>query len=85
MSKKLLSLALALVMCLGLTVPAMAAAYVKVVENETQGVKITMNGFLREETHRYNCDPGILADSIELTIYVVADNYTVTVEALEGR
>ena len=85
MSKKFLSLALALALCLGLTVPAFAAGTVKVVENETQGVKITMNGFLREETHRYNCDPGILADSIELTIYVVTDNSTVTVEALEGR
>jgi len=83
--KKAFSLVLVLVTCLGLTVPAFATGTVKVVENETQGVKITLNGFLREETHRYKCDLGILADSIELTIYVVADNSTVTVEALEGR
>lgn len=46
MSKKLLSLALALVMCLGLTVPAFVAGTVKVVEDKTHSVKITMNGFL---------------------------------------
>ena len=50
----MLSLVLALVMCLGLTVPAFAAGAVKVVENKTQGVKITLNGFLREETRSYN-------------------------------
>ena len=96
MSKKFLSLALALVMCLGLTVPAFAAGTVKVVENETQGVKITMNGFLREETHRYNVlvatdydeDTGEeipIVEPREFTICVVADNSTVTIEALEGR
>lgn len=82
MSKKFLSLALALAMCLGLTVPAFAAGTVKVVEDETHGVRITMNGFLREETHRYNLAGG---GTDEFTFYVVADNSTVTIEALEGR
>lgn len=81
--KKLLSLALALVMCLGLTVPAFAAGTVKVVEDQTLGLKVTMHEFLREETHRYSFDDGMFI--LEQTIYVVADNSTVTVEALEGR
>lgn len=81
--KKLLSLALALVMCLGRTVPAFAAGTVKVVEDQILGLKVTMHEFLREETHRYSFDDGMFI--LEQTIYVVADNSTVTVEALEGR
>lgn len=93
MKKKLLSLALALALCLGLAIPVSAAGTKKVVEDETHGVKITMNEFLRTETHRYNLN---LSDNlyaidapqgwtVDLTIYVVADNSTVTVEALPGR
>lgn len=81
--KKLLSLALALVMCLGRTVPAFAAGTIKVVEDQILGLKVTMHEFLREETHRYSFDDGMFI--LEQTIYVVADNSTVTVEALEGR
>lgn len=94
MKKKLLSLALALALCLGLAVPVSAAGTKKVVEDETHGVKITMNEFLRVETRRYNMnlqdDEEYIIDkptgsTIDLTIYVVADNSTVTVEALAGR
>lgn len=92
MRKKMLSLALALVMCLGLTVPVSAAGTQKVLVDETHGVKITLNGFLREVTHPYNHnvwydeDTGELSGvTIEHTIYVVANNSTVTIEALEGR
>lgn len=95
MRKKLLSLALALALCLGLAAPVSAAGTKKVVEDETHGVKITMNEFLRVETHRYNRDVWIDEDfpaidkpvggTIDLTLYVVADNSTVTVEALPGR
>lgn len=95
MRKKLLSLALAMALCLGLAAPASAAGTKKVVEDETHGVKITMNEFLRTETHRYNRDVWIDEDfpaidkpvggTIDLTLYVVADNSTVTVEALPGR
>lgn len=62
MRKKLLSLALALALCLGLAAPAFAAGTKKVVEDETHGVKITMNEFLRVETHRYNRDVWIDED-----------------------
>ena len=55
MKKKLLSLALALACCLGLAVPVSAAGTKRVEMDETRGVKITMDGFLRVETHRYNC------------------------------
>ena len=92
MKKKLLSLALALACCLGLAVPVSAAGTTKVVENVEQGLKISMDGFLREETHRYNNiiyideDTGELSGSTSMyKIYVVADNSTVTVEALPGR
>ena len=92
MKKRLLSLALALACCLGLAVPVSAAGTKKVVENTTQGLKITMDGFLRLETHRYNNnlyidETGAVFDGWTDTykIYVVADNSTVTVEALPGR
>ena len=92
MKKRLLSLALALACCLGLAVPVSAAGTTKVVENVEQGLKISMDGFLREETHRYNNiiyideDTGELSGSTSMyKIYVVADNSTVTVEALPGR
>lgn len=90
MKKKLLSLALALALCLGLAAPASAAGTKKVVEVETHGLKITMNEFLREETHLYNHDVLENIDRLhgvtyEWTICVVADNSTVTVEALPGR
>ena len=93
MKKRLLALFLALALCVGLTVPAFAAGTKKVVEDELHGVKITMNGFLRTETRRYNLnlsDNEYVIDkpegtTVDLTIYVVADNSTVTVEALPGR
>ena len=62
MKKRLLSLALALACCLGLAVPVSAAGTKKVVEDEEHGVKITMNEFLRVETHRYNRDVWIDED-----------------------
>ena len=55
MKKRLLAVFLALALCVGLTVPAFAAGTKKVVEDQAHGVKITMNGFLRVETRRYNC------------------------------
>ena len=82
MKKKLLSLALALAFCLGLAAPASAAGTKKVVEIEENGLKITMNGFLRVETRRYDMREN---GARLLTIYVVEDNSTVTVEAMEGR
>ena len=92
MKKRLLAVFLALALCVGLTVPAFAAGTKKVVENTTQGLKITMDGFLRLETHRYNNnlyidETGAVFDGWTDTykIYVVADNSTVTVEALPGR
>jgi LysM repeat protein len=81
--KKALSLTLALALSLALAVPAFAAGTVKVVEDQNLGIKVTMNEFLREETHRYSFDDGMFI--LEQTIHVVADNSTVTVEALEGR
>ena len=92
MKKRLLAVFLALALCVGLTVPAFAAGTKKVVENTTQGLKITMDGFLRVETRRYNNnlyidETGAVFDGWTDTykIYVVADNSTVTVEALPGR
>ncbi len=92
MKKRLLAVFLALALCVGLTVPAFAAGTKKVVEDQAHGVKITMNGFLRVETHRYNNnlyidETGAVFDGWTDTykIYVVADNSTVTVEALPGR
>ena len=94
--KKAFSLTLALALSLALAAPAFATGTVKVVEDETHGVKITLNGFLREETHRYNVWTGSnydedtyeeipIMEPREFTIYVVADNSTVTIEALKGR
>ena len=92
MKKRLLAVFLALALCVGLTVPAFAAGTKKVVEDQAHGVKITMNGFLRVETRRYNCgvwynefEERLSGTTPEFTIYVVADNSTVTVEALPGR
>ncbi|MDE6955322.1 MAG: hypothetical protein K2P18_06105, partial [Oscillospiraceae bacterium] len=92
MKKRLLAVFLALALCVGLTVPAFAAGTKKVVEDQAHGVKITMNGFLRVETRRYNCgvwyntfEERLGGSTPEFTIYVVADNSTVTVEALPGR
>lgn len=94
MKKRLLSLALALACCLGLAVPVSAAGTKKVVEDKDHGVKITMNEFLRVESHYYNStlqeDDDYVTDkpqgsTIHLTLYVVADNSTVTLEALPGR
>ncbi len=81
MKKKILSLALALVLCVALAVPALAAGTPKTVEDEAHGVRITMNEVLWEETGHYEVD-GV---SRELTIHVVADNSAVEVEALTGR
>ena len=71
-----------------------AAGTKKVVEDKDHGVKITMNEFLRVESHYYNStlqeDDDYVTDkpqgsTIHLTLYVVADNSTVTLEALPGR
>ena len=92
MKKRLLAVFLALALCVGLTVPAFAAGTKKGGEDQAHGVKITMNGFLRVETRRYNCgvwynefEERLSGTTPEFTIYVVADNSTVTVEALPGR
>ncbi len=82
MKHKLLSLALALALCLGLSVPALAAGEKKVVTDEKYGVTFTMDGFLREETHRYHDYNGFRQ---KFTLMVVADNSKVTIEAMEGR
>ena len=92
--KKAFSLTLALALSLALAAPAFAADTVKVLEDKEYGVKVTLNGFLREETHRYYVDgifyydedtgEPITEEAREFTICVVADNSTVTLEALEG-
>lgn len=81
MKQKALSLVLALTMCLSLSIPAFAAGTKKEVVDETHGVKITMNEFLRVETNRY----AFMGGAYDVKIYVVADNSTATAEALEGR
>ena len=85
MRKKLLSLALALAFCLGLAAPASAAGTKKVVVDEEHGLKITMNEFLREETRSYAMSEDSGGGVGSFTICVVADNSTVTIEAMEGR
>ncbi len=84
MKKRLFSLTLALVLCLCLAAPASAAGAKKAVTVEGRGVVVTMDKYLRTETHCYSC----MYEDIPfryLTIYVVEDNSTVTVEAMEGR
>ena len=81
MKKKTLSLALALVMCLGLTVPAFAAGKTETYVDKEHNVTITMDGFLRKETHTY----AVFRDEpVTLTIYVLADGSTITIEAING-
>lgn len=81
--KQALSLTLALALSLALAVPASAAGTAKTVTNEESGTVVTMDGFLRVETNRYLEFGSFLP--VTLTIHVVADNSTVTVEAMEGR
>lgn len=79
---RLISLLLALVLCVSLTTPAFAE------ESTTKVIvdgcfQITMDGFLRVETFRY-CYPSYDMGKIEtedFTFYVVKDNSAVTVEA----
>lgn len=79
--KRILSLALALALCLGLAVPTMAAGTTETLINEENGVKITLENLLRVETHRYKTDGGYQ----KMTIYVIEDSSVVSMEALEGR
>lgn len=81
MKRKILSLTLALAMCLSLAVPASAAGTTEKVTDEKYGIVVTMNDFLRKEVHRYDSYDGYT----KITIYVVADNSTVKVEAMDGR
>ena len=91
MKKRISAIFLALALCLGLSVPVSAAGTTKVVENTEQGLKITMDGFLRVENHRYVNHLYVEEEEVlgggtaTYEIYVVADNSTVTVEALPGR
>ena len=78
--KKTLYLALALVMCLGLTIPALAAGTTETVVDEDHGVTVTLHNFLRKETNTYLVD----GEPMELTIYVVEDHSTVDVAAAPG-
>lgn len=83
MKKKLLSLALALALCLGLAAPASAAGAKEVYVDETHGVRITFDGFLRKERGHYMLDDEDTV--INPIIYIVEENSTVTIEALKGR
>lgn len=87
---RLISLLLALVLCVSLAAPALAA------EDTTKVIvdgcfQITMDGFLRVETNRYY-SPTLSEEFGEwgtnfghdYTFYVVKDNSTVTVEAAPG-
>lgn len=82
---RLISLLLALILCVSLAAPAFAA------ESTTKVIvdgcfQITMDGFLRVETFRY-CYPSYDMGKIEtedFTFYVLKDNSTVTVEAAPG-
>lgn len=81
MKKKILSLALALSVCLSLAAPSFAAGTGETVTDEEHGVSITMDGFLRREIHRYRYDGGYHV----FTICVVEDGSAVTVKAMDGR
>lgn len=79
--KRALSLTLALALSLVLAVPAFAAGTTQTVTDEVNGTVITTDGFLRVETRRYLVD----GRPFTLTVHVVEDNSTVTIEAMEGR
>lgn len=78
--KQALSLSLALVLSLALSVPAFAAGTTETYVDEEHGVTITMNGFLRKETHTYLAE----GEPETLTLYVLADGSTVEVKANAG-
>lgn len=87
---RLISLLLALILCVSLATPAFAAeATTKVIVDGC--FQITMDGFLRVETNRYY-SPTLSEEFGEwgtnfghdYTFYVVKDNSTVTVEAAPG-
>ena len=90
MKKRILSLALALVLCLGLTVPAFAAEDTEKTytgECELGKVSVIMNGWLRTEYVPTRYDP-IANDSVSeadtvLAIHVVEDGSTVKIEPLD--
>ena len=90
MKKRILSLALALVLCLGLTVPAFAAEDTEKTytgECELGKVSVIMNGWLRTEYVPTRYDPiayGSVseADTV-LAIHVVEDGSTVKIEPLD--
>lgn len=82
---RLISLLLALVLCVSLAAPVLAAEGATKVITEGK-FQITMDGFLRVETFRY-CYPSHDLSKIgteDFTFYVVKDNSTVTVEAAPG-
>ena len=85
---RLISLLLALILCVSLAAPALATeATTKVIVDGC--FQITMDGFLREGTyHYYNSTPSYDISAwelgVSLTFYVVADNSTLTVEAAPG-
>ncbi len=75
--RKLLSILLAAGLLLGLASHSLAVGKVETVIDEGHNVMITFESFLRKDTHRYS-------DHRLWTFYVVADNSTVTVEAMPG-
>lgn len=85
---RLISLLLALILCVSLAAPALATeATTKVIVDGC--FQITMDGFLRVDTyHYYNSTPSYDISAwelgVSLTFYVVADNSTLTVEAAPG-
>lgn len=81
---RLISLLLALILCVSLAAPALATeATTKVIVDGC--FQITMDGFLRVETNRYYC-PNYDGTEYgeDYTFYVVKDNSTVTVEVASG-
>lgn len=81
---RLISLLLALILCVSLAAPALAE------ESTTKVIvdgcfQITMDGFLRVDTNRYYC-PNYDGTEYgeDYTFYVVKDNSTVTVEVAPG-
>lgn len=79
--KKALSLSLALALSLAMAVPALAAGKTETYVDKEHNVTITMDGFLRKETHTY----AVFRDEpVTLTIYVLADGSTIKIEAING-
>ena len=77
MKKKILSLALALTMCLGLTVPAFAADGTTVTSDTKEPLNITFDGYLRTEY----VDAG--EEDTFFAVFVVEDGSTIHIDRSE--